>query len=187
MARLVDEDESVSKRLKILLKFLGVVILIVGSVHAWYYLGGWKWPASPEKLAGKALNGPTVAERATAAVGLSGCGYRAVEQLRRVLRESDTAVVRAACIEGLGAIQDYESMDLFIELLQDESVVVRGTAGPVVSKMVMVQDPRHVYRASDSNEERQGAVESLTQSWEELRGSPLLNRYKRLLEESRNR
>jgi HEAT repeat protein len=177
----------VSKSLRILLVVLGVVILLVGSVHAWFYLGGWVWPPSPEKLAEQALNGATVVERAEAAILLADCGYTAVEQLRRVLRESDTPEVRAACINGLGLVRDYESMDLFVELLEDESLVVRSSAGSVVPGMITGHVPKFTYLADDPVETRQKAIESLRQAWEELRDSPLLNRYKRLLQEMRSR
>ncbi len=167
-------------------KLLGIVALVVSSVHLWYY-GEWVWPASPETLAAQALTGATVHEKAKAAVRLSDCGHKGAEQLRRVLRESDTPEVRAACILGLCGIEDYESMDLFVELMADESFVVRGSAGAAVTVMVQGHDPRFLFRADDPEEKRQKAIESLSQRWEELRGSPLLDHYRKYLKETRGR
>jgi HEAT repeat protein len=172
--------------LKLLLAALGGVVLLVAAVHALYYLGGWTWSASPAKLAEQALNKPTVEERTRAAVRLGDCGYEAREELRRVLQQSDTPEVRAACIQAIGAIEDYDSMDLLLEALEDEAIVVRGSAGSAVSKMVMGHDLRFSFKANAPEQERKKAVATLRAYWEQLRGSPLLNRYRRLQERRGN-
>jgi len=163
-----------------LLIILGVVILVVGGVQCWYYLGHWLWRASPEELAERALKGATVAEKTKAAVRLGDCGFEAREELRQVFRETDRPEVRAACILGMGAIEDYDSMDVLLEALESESLVVRGRAGVVVSKMVMGHDVRFSFEANAPEEERKKAVESLRKYWEDVKDSPLLNRHIRL-------
>jgi hypothetical protein len=181
------EATSVSKRAKALLAMLGVVILLVVGVHCWYYLGHWRWPASPEKLAQQALNGATVDEKIRASLRLADCGYKAQEQLRQVFRESDIPEVRAACIRGMGAIYDYDSMDMLLEALEDKSLVVRGSAGVVVSKMVMGHDVRFTFSAAAPEEDRKKAIKSLHESWEDWRDSPLYYRFLRVLERRRGR
>lgn len=178
------DDRTVKIRLRILLAVFGAVVLIVGSFHLWYYVS-WVWPASPDQLADRALNGDSPEERGKAAVRLAECGYQGVEQMRRVLNESNDPAVRATCIEGLGSIWDYESMDLFVELLEDESRAVRGAAGTAVTVMVMGHDPRFRFRADDPDDKRQQAIDSLTTRWEDLNGSPILKRHIRILEQQR--
>jgi HEAT repeat protein len=176
----------VSTRLKVLLAVLGAVVLCVGAFQAYFYLGGGEGSASPEQLAQEALSGSTVEDRAKAAVGLENCGYKAHEELRRVLQESDTAEVRAACIRGLGAIEDYDSMELMMDLLEDESLIVRGTAGSAVTSMlVMASGVQTRFKADGTEEERRQAAETLREEWEQLRESPLLNRYRRKLQKDR--
>ncbi len=131
------------------------------------------WRDSPDKLARQALKAQTVAGRVQAAGQLADYGYEARDQLQRVLRESNTPGVRAACIGGLGEIEDYDSMDLFIELLNDDSLVVRGSAGSVVTTMLMAHEPQFAFRANDPADKRQEAVKLLREKWEELRGTPL--------------
>jgi hypothetical protein len=175
----------VKSRLKRLLVVLGIVVVVVGAVHCWFYLGHWRWPASPKALARRALSGATVEQRTAAAVRLADCGVRAREELRQVFRESDTPEVRAACIHGLGAIEDYDSMDMLLDELGSESLIVRGAAGVAVSRMVMGHDLERPFRANDPEEDRAKAIEALRQYWEELRGSPLLKRYLKVRKEMR--
>jgi len=179
------QARSADMRKKMLLAILGVVMLVVGAVHGWYYLGGLGWSASPEQLAEQALQGSTVKEKTKAAVRLGDCGSEARDDLRRVYQESDLPEVRAACIQGLGAMEDYDSMDLLLEAMNDKSLLVRGRAGSVVNKMIMGPDVRTPFRASDPEEDRKKAIESLRKYWEELRGSPLLNQRRRKLQEGR--
>jgi HEAT repeat protein len=173
-------------RLKGLLAALGVVILVVALVHGWFYLSGGTRSASPEKLAQQALSEPTVEEKTRAALRLGECGYEARDQLRQVLQQSDTPEVRAACIQGLGAIKDYDSVDLLMDALEDESLIVRGRAGSVLTKMISGAGETWSFKASAPEGERKKAIEILRDHWEQLRDSPLLNQYRRRLQEGRD-
>ncbi len=169
-----------NKRLKILLAVLGGVALCTVVFQAWYfgYLGSGGSPGSPDELAQQALSGPTVAEKAKAAVRLADCGPDALDELRRVLKESDTPAVRAACIQGLGAIEDYDSVDMLLDLMEDESPIVRGSAGAAVSNMLLGARATVQFKADGPEEERKQAIKVFREEWGKLRGSPLLHRYR---------
>jgi hypothetical protein len=171
----------VSKRLKILLAVLGVVVLCAGVYYCLRLFGGGA-EASPEELARQALNGATTADKVEAAVRLGDCGPEAVDELRRVLQDSNVPGVRAACIEGLGRNEDYESVDAMLGLLEDESVTVRSTAGAVASNLIPGPKVDPPFKADGPEAERKKAIEELKSNWEEYRDSPLLNRHKRELQ-----
>lgn len=124
---------------------------------------------TPEELVELALNAPSSTERARAAVQLADYGEEAKPHLRRVLADSTQEDVQAACIEGLGKLWDYESMDLLIGLVEDGYPKIRGRAAVVVTRMIG-RDRR--YRAGAPLEERLVWVRHVKQDWETIRTSP---------------
>lgn len=175
-----------NKRLMILLAVLGAVVLIVGAFQAWYYLsGGGGSAGSPQELAQEALNGATVEERSEAAVALADHQYAALEEMRRVLQESDTPAVKATCIEGLGAIQDVDSVDTMLQLLDDPSPVVSGTAAAVATGIIRGPNSEVKFKVDTPEAEKKQFAKELRDEWDEARDSPRMNLYRRRLQEGR--
>ncbi len=147
---------------------------------AWHF-----WPTeyqpTPAELAEVALNGPTPTERAKAAVQLADYGDEALEQLRRVLQESAEPDVQSACVEGLGKLWDYDSMDVFLDILEKGPMKVRGRAAVIVSRMT---GRNRRYRVGASLMERQRWVRYMHEDWEEIRNSAHFDDLKRRLRES---
>ena len=109
--------------------------VLVAAVYGWRLLQGWGGP-SPAALAQRALTAGSTAERQQAAVDLASAGQPAIEHLRRVLGASDDADVRAACVQGLGDLRDYESAELLIDALGDENALVRALAAQALGRLL---------------------------------------------------
>jgi len=155
---------------------LGVVLVVV---YGWLYLPRSEKTASPEELARQALQAATAEERERAAIELAQLsGPAALEQIRRVLGESRAPQVRAVCIRALGAVRDFEAMDLLLCALEDESPLVRGRAGVAVTRMI---GRDYHFRPHESAEQRAGAVKNIRRYWKAMDGSPQLESYKERL------
>ncbi len=141
-------------------------------------------PPSPEQLARQALEAPTPDEQEVAAVRLAGLGKPAKQHLRRVLSQSQSPEVRAACIGGLAVQWDYDSMPAFLDALDDDSELVRGRAGRAVERMMSVDFD---YRYDDPPEKRAAAVKRFREHWKEFRDSEILEYWKERLEEREQR
>jgi len=160
--------------------FGGLVVFTVGIILFGYYVRGDDRP-TPQELANAALAKTTPTDQATAAVRLGTYGEPAAKvELRRVLRETALPDVRAACIEGLGKLWDYESMDLLLDAVEFGSPKVRGRAAVVITRMTGC-DRR--YRAEAPAAERQRLVRFMREDWEEIRNSPYFDDLKQRLRE----
>jgi len=124
---------------------------------------------APELLARRALTAPTVQEREKAALDLARSGPQALPHLRRVLAESDTPVVRAAVIEGLGGQRDWPSMPQLLDALEDDDLQVRGRAGVAVSRILGLE---FFFQADDPFEQRQPVVGEMRACYEAMQKSP---------------
>lgn len=168
----------------------GFVLLL--AILAWHVLSGQRRP-SPEELARRALEAPTAGEQEVAAVRLAQLAgdnqvegpvrKEAGEHLRRVLANSQSPPVRAACLVGLASQWDYDSMPVFLEALEDSSPLVRGSAETAVRRMLSVDLNHFNYRHDDPPEKRQQAVKLIAEYWEQMRDSPLLRSSKKRLQE----
>ncbi len=137
-------------------------------------------PKSAEHLAQESLEAPTSDEQEAAAVRLAELGRPAREHLQRVLSESQSPQVRAACIRALAAQWDYDSMPEFLDALNDESELVRARAGAAVERMMSIDAG---YRSEDSPQRRAAAVKHFRERWEQFRNSETLDYWKKRLEE----
>jgi len=162
--------------LKVTAVSLAIVLLVV---YGWLYLPRSEKTTSPEELARQALQAETAEEQERAAIELAQLsGPAALEQLRRVLGESRVPQVRAVCILALGAVRDYESMDLLLCALEDESLLVRGRAGVAVTRMI---GRDYHFRPHESAERRAAVVKKIREYWQLMDGSPQLESYKERL------
>jgi len=160
---------------------VGGSAVLLAVIYGWMWLGGGGSAASPEELARQALEAATAEEQEQAAVRLAALPQsEARSHLRDVLRQSKVAGVRAACLQGLGASHDYQSMDLLLEALEDESPLVRGRAGVAVTRMI---GRDYHFRANGSEESRAKAVKGIRTCWEEMKKSKLLESFKQELQQ----
>ena len=118
-----------------------VLGVLVAAFYGWRLLRGWGGP-SPAALAERALSAESAAERQQAAVDLASAGQPAVEHLRRVLGASDDGDVRAACVQGLGDLRDYDSIDVLVEALGDGTSTVRARAAQALGHQLLRRDLR---------------------------------------------
>jgi hypothetical protein len=100
--------------------------------------------------------------------------------MRRVLKQSDSPAVRALMIQGLANIYDYDSMDLFLTAMNDESSIIRDRSYAAVSAMLGKKFPLD---ANASEPDRRRMVETIRKDWENFKTTPLLqdmkDRFKR--------
>jgi hypothetical protein len=161
---------------------LGGCLVVLVAILGWQMFSGERAP-SPEELARQALEAASPDEQEVAAVRLAQLGKEAKEHLRRVLAESQSPPVRTACIQGLAAQWDYQSMPVFFDALNDESELVRVRAAVAVQRMLSADMEYFNYSYRDPPEKRQAAIELLRKRWKQLRDSPKLKRWKKRVEE----
>jgi len=159
---------------KVLLPALGGTILLVAVVYGCRY---WNWEEkrTPEELARIALEGETPEARQLAAAELTEYGEEAKSLMREVLSQSDHENVRATMIHGLGRIYDYDSMEIILAGLQDESPIVRGRSAVAARKMI---GRSFHYDPSMSKEQRAEVVQAIRKEWENIRDSGLIEHFK---------
>ena len=108
-----------------------VLLLTAAGALAWVY-----WPepsrATPDQLVEQALGGDNPVAQSTATMQLAEPQHNAAPQLRQVLREASHPDVRAAAAQGLGDVQDFQSVPELLRLCDDPSPLVRGRAGAAV-------------------------------------------------------
>ena len=141
-------------------------------------------PPSPEQLARQALEAPSSDEQEVAAVQLAQLGRPAREHLQRVLSQSQSPQVRAACIRGLAVQWDYDSMPAMLDALDDESQWVRGRAVEAVERMM---SRNFNYQSDDPADKRAAAAFRIREHWEEFRDSEILDNWKKRLQEREQR
>jgi hypothetical protein len=132
-------------------------------------------------LAQRAVGAKTESQRQKAAVALSDAGPEAVVHLRRLLHESRDASVRAVCAQGLANLYDYDSVDLLIEALQDDSPgdrgkLVRMRAAAALSRL-WLRD-LHFPAAAPPAERRQ-AVDRIRKMWRDMTNPSVIENLKK--------
>lgn len=158
---------------KVLLPALAASVLLVAVVYGCRYLN-WDTKRPPDVLADVALNGSTGDERELAAAELTEYKEEAQPLMRDVLTKSQDPKVRAICIHGLGNIYDYESIDIFLAGLEDESSIVRGRSAVVMGKLIgrtFPFDPD----GDDANRAKQ--VEAIRKEWDSIKDSGLIEQF----------
>jgi len=145
----------------------GVLFVIVAVVYGIRLLAGGGPP--PEELARLALEAETVEQREQAASQLAGVdGAEVLEHLRRVATESQDAGVRAVCILEIGDRRDYESMDLLLAALDDESPLVRARAATAAGQII---GREYRYEFNAPAPQRKRTVDDIKACWEQMKGS----------------
>jgi len=163
----------------------GLVVLLA--------LVGCQQPPSPDELAQEALEAATAGEQELAAVKLAEVAndnqlqpqlrQQAKQCLQRVLKESRSPQVRAACIQGLSSLWDYDSMPAFLDALGDESDLVRGRAVVTIERMMSVSLAGFGYRYDDPSAKRAPAIERVRKEWDTTRDSPIMKKWRERLKE----
>ncbi len=92
-----------------------------------------------------------------------------VEQVRGMLDASHPAAQRAAAAQRLGQLQDFESADQLLEMLDDPSPLVRGRAGVALTKILGIH---FGFRANAPAKERAKIVRTMRQVVEFRKKNP---------------
>jgi hypothetical protein len=152
-----------------------VLAVLVLAYWGWRLFWGRSGTLPPEVLAERALWDETEEEREKAAVELAGTGDAGIAELRRVLRESHDWAVRASCVQALGDLHDYESMDLLIQALGDETTLVRARAEQAISRLLR-RDLR--FPVQGPAPERARALAAIRERWDYICAHALLEHIK---------
>jgi hypothetical protein len=152
-----------------------VLAVLVAAFYGWRLLWSRWGDSSPETLAGRALTAESAVERQQAAVDLASAGQPALAHLRRVLGESDDPDVRAACVQGLGDLRDYESAEVLIDLLGDRQLLVRARAEKAISRLLR-RDVR--FPVEGSAAARTNAQNAVRETYQQLCAAGLLEHLK---------
>ena len=121
-------------------------------------------PPTAEELLATALNEGPQEDRIEAAVALSNHEDVTLEMLHEVIQKSSLPPVRAAAIAALGNRRDVDSLPVLIDLMEDESELVRGRAGIAVER---ISGLRMGYNPADTPENREQTIARYRQFWED--------------------
>ena len=164
---------SASGSLPVLAVVSVIGLLVVGFIYGRGYFG----KPSIASLKESALNGSSAEQQISAAQQLSELG--AVDALREVLEKTTNPDVSAVCILGVARQRDYDSMDLLLAKLDDNSENVRATAASALTKLL---GRKYHFPASGRADERAAIKEQIVQDWNDYNGSELFefnkNRFK---------
>ncbi len=165
----------------ILYGLVAVLAIAVAVVYGWEFLAALKPRPSAAALARLAVEAKTPIERQKAAVTLADAGPEALDHLRRLSHESRDPMVRATCAQALANHGDYQSMDLLIELLQDDSPgnegkLVRMRAAAALSQFLR-QDLH--FPAGGPPEERRQAVARIRKLWQDMSNPAMVEKMKK--------
>lgn len=168
---------------KILLPALAAAILLVAGVYSCRYIK-WDQRRSPDELMDAALHGDSPEERELAAAELTEYGEDAKQDMRDLLAKSSDPAVKATCIHGLGLIYDYDSIDIMLDGLEDESSVIRGRSAVAVRRLI----GRSFHFDPDmSAAERSKRVQQIRKEWEDIRDSGLIEQFKERMQREKKR
>ena len=159
----LDKEEGQQK-----LPFLIILLLTAAGALAWVY-----WPepsrATPEQLVEQALSGDNPVAQSMATMQLAEPQHNAAPQLRQVLREASHPDVRAAAAQGLGDVQDFQSVPELLRLCDDPSPLVRGRAGAAVTNIIGMD---FFFKADDPPKQRKAVIEAMQRAYEQMRRQP---------------
>lgn len=143
---------------------LALGLAVFGLILAKSIWGG----ADIAALTRTALESPVDKEQIEAAQKLSELGE--VEALRTVLDQSKNSDVLSVCILGVARQRDYESMDLLLAKLDDNSVNVRSSAATALTKML---GRKYHFPASGRANQRAEIKKQIEKDWIDYKDSEL--------------
>jgi len=161
---------------KVAFALFGLCLVAVGAIIA--LIAANRGPARPsiEELEQQAVSGGQVTDQQRAVNQLTESGSAARPALRRTLRQAAEPEVKAASIQGLGQLYDYESMDDLLKALDDPSPLVRGRAGVAVQRLLGAD---FGFSPELEGEQLEQKITVLKKEWERMRGSRLLEDFKK--------
>jgi HEAT repeat protein len=134
---------------------------------AWVYWPRTKAAPTAQELAQQALSASSVQVQTQAAIQLGTQG--AMTQLREVVAEARDPEVRAAAVQGLGDLQDFQSVPELLALCNDSSALVRGRAGAALSNILGAD---FGFEADAPAERRTATIEAMRKMYEQMRRNP---------------
>jgi HEAT repeat protein len=159
----LDQEDGKQK-----LAFLIILLLTGAGALAWVYWPRSERAATPEQLVEQALTGDTPLIQQQAATALVAHQHATAPQLRQVLKEARHPDVRAAAAQGLGDVQDFQSVPELLRLCDDPAPLVRGRAGAAVTSIIGMD---FFFKAEDPPDQRKAAIESMRRAYEQMRRS----------------
>ena len=127
---------------------LGVVLLVVGA--------SFFFREQDPQAAARARAAAAPDENHTAKLAVYDADQ--LEQVRGMLGDSHPSERRAAAAQRLGHLQDFQSIDQLLNMLDDPSPLVRGRAAVAVTKILGIH---FGFRADAPAEERAEAVHAM--------------------------
>jgi hypothetical protein len=153
---------------------LGGLLLAWVLVALYFYFPRGSGEPTIQELETQALTGaPEVRVQAT--MQLIKLKDKGLESLRKVAQKAPDAESKALAIAGLGGLWDFDSMDLILAGLEDESEVVRIRSHVTIEQMLGMRIP---FNATDPPAQRQQAVKKMHAEWKALQAGPLLQELK---------
>lgn len=159
---------------KIMWPALAATVLLVAVVYGCRYID-WDTKRLPDELADVALTGSTPEDRQLAAAELTEYGEEAKTHMRDVLARSDDPNVRGICINGLAKIYDYESIEIMLAGLDDESPVIQGSCLVALRKLL---GRSFHFDPSMGEDARKKRIAQIRAEWESIRDSGLAEQFK---------
>lgn len=147
-----------------------MVVLVYGCQYI-----DWETKRLPDELVQVALNGESLEEKELAAAELTEYGEEAKTHMREVVAASGDPSVRAMCIHGLALIYDYESIDIMLAGLEDDSDIVQGRCVLAIRKLI---GRSFHFDPSMTDADKKERIERIRQEWEDIRDSGLIERFK---------
>jgi HEAT repeat protein len=113
----------------------------------------------------KAMQDPRPGVREAAATGFAQVGrHEEGAPLVKLVREDESANVRAAAVSGLDRMCAFDEMETIIAAMDDPDVIVRRRAGKAATRFACADVG---FRADDPPDKRQAAIERMRALWRE--------------------
>lgn len=155
---------------KVLLSLAAALLTLTIGVYGYSAFSGRGDRLPPAaKLAEQALIASTAEAREKAALDLARYGPGSEPHMRRVLAESQQPSVKAAVIQGLASLGDWESMPQLIDVLDDPDAQVQGRAEAAVTTLL---GKDFFFRPAGEPLDREGAVRAARAEYDRIRNSP---------------
>ena len=118
-------------------------------------------------------------------LALTRAGRDSLPELRQMLADATEPAIRAVCLQGLGDLYDYESLEAIIDGLEDPDVEVRTRAKAQVERMIGY---RIGYDPDAPAAKRKELADFYRQEWARIKGSPLIKNFEaRMVERLENK
>ncbi|MCX7427410.1 MAG: hypothetical protein NTW96_17490 [Planctomycetia bacterium] len=144
-------------------------LVLVGAVTT-LAMSGCSGKPSPDELARKALEAPTVEEQERAATALADLGVPALPQIRELAVNPKASLpVKLRMMDAVVLARDWDSMPMLLTAMESDSIEIRGRA---TSSVMALLGARFNFPVEGSVQARRQAMQAVRAAYEKMRDHP---------------